>query len=165
MPYTYRQIEEKDNVVLARMIRAVFIEHDAPLQGTVYSDPTTDKLYELFRVPNSILWVAEFNKVPVGCCGIFPTEGLPHACAELVKFYLAKEHRGKGVGKELILKSIQSAKDFGYTKLYLESLDHFATAIGMYNKLGFKQINKPLCDSVHSTCDIWMEMELKGEEI
>lgn len=160
MSYNFRIIENRDNKLLAQIIRKVFIEHNAPQHGTVYSDPTTDNLFELFKTPKSILWIAEFEQKPVGCCGIFPTKGLPSACVELVKFYLAKEHRGKGVGKELILKSIQSAKDFGYSNLYLESLDHFATAIGIYNKLGFKKINKPLCDSVHSTCDIWMEMSL-----
>ena len=45
MQYIIRSLEEKDNLKLAGIIREVFIEHDAPREGTVYSDPTTDNLY------------------------------------------------------------------------------------------------------------------------
>jgi putative acetyltransferase len=160
--YTFRHIKDTDNAQLASMIRGVFIEHQAPQHGTVYSDPSTDHLFELFKKPKSILWVAEFKGKPVGCCGVFPTEGLPEGYAELVKFYLAKEHRGKGIGKELIERSIQSALNLDYKQLYLESLPHFAKAIGMYFKLGFRLISGPLCNSLHATCDVWMLKELKG---
>ena len=93
MQYIIRSIEEKDNLKLAGIIREVFIEHSAPREGTVYSDPTTDNLYQLFRKPKSILWVAVINNEPVGCCGIYPSEGLADDCAELVKFYLLAETR------------------------------------------------------------------------
>ena len=66
-----RPIEEKDNLPLAKMIRRVFDEHDAPQKGTVYSDPTTDDLYALFRIPKSILWVAEIDNEVIGCCGVY----------------------------------------------------------------------------------------------
>ncbi|MBL7917824.1 MAG: GNAT family N-acetyltransferase, partial [Bacteroidia bacterium] len=42
MQVLIRQIKEEDNESLAKMIRYVFIEHNAPTKGTVYSDPTTD---------------------------------------------------------------------------------------------------------------------------
>ena len=41
------------------------------------------------------------NKI-LGCCGVYPTSGLPEQCVELVKFYLPKESRGKGIGKKAI---------------------------------------------------------------
>lgn len=151
-----RKVEKKDNPALAKMIRAVFEEHDAPKEGTVYSDPTTDHLYELFEIPKSILWVAENNGELLGCCGIFPTKGLPENCAELVKFYLPKEARGKGIGKQLMEQSVASAKEFGYTQLYLESLPHYSKAINIYEKQGFVRLNQPLGDSGHGSCDIWM---------
>jgi len=86
MNYLIRPVEKEDNLRLAGIIREVFIEHSAPREGTVYSDPTTDNLYQLFRTPKSVLWVAVINNEPVGCCGIYPSEGLPGYCAELVKF-------------------------------------------------------------------------------
>jgi putative acetyltransferase len=163
MKHTIRPVEKKDNLQLAGIIREVFEEHDAPREGTVYSDPTTDNLCELFLKPKSILWVAVSNNEPVGCCGIYPSEGLPADCAELVKFYLSANARGKGIGKELMQKCIRSAIDFGYRQLYLESLPHFEKAIGIYEKEGFVRLNKPLGASEHKTCSIWMLKELVQE--
>jgi putative acetyltransferase len=151
-----RKILKEDNPVVAKMIRQVFIEHNAPQKGTVYSDPTTDHLFTLFQKEKSVLWVAEVNENIVGCCGVYPTDGLPEKCVELVKFYLNAKYRGKGIGKHLMEKSIQSAKDFGYTSVYIESLPEFAKAINMYKKQGFVTLDHPLGASGHTSCNIWM---------
>ena len=155
-----RQVKESDNPYLAKMIREVFEEHDAPKQGTVYSDPTTDYLFESFQIDKSVLWVAEDNNKVLGCCGIFPTIGLPKHCAELVKFYLPKGSRGKGIGKILMERSIHWAKKFGYSELYIESLPEYSKAVKMYLKQGFVQLDKPLGESGHTSCNIWMLKEL-----
>lgn len=161
MEIIFRKVEEKDNLSLAKMIRSVFEEHNAPHEGTVYSDPTTDNLFELFKTEKSVLWVAESGNEAVGCCGIYPSPGLDVNCAELVKFYLSEKARGKGIGAELMRRSIDSAKELKYSLLYLESLPHFAKAVSIYEKQGFKQLDKPLGKSIHTTCNIWMLKELK----
>ncbi len=160
--YSIRKIEKKDNAVLATLIRDVFEEFDAPRAGTVFSDSTTDNLYELFLTPGSALWVAEDNGRVAGCCGVFPSKGLDNDTAELVKFYTAKESRGKGIGKQLIEKSIASAKEFGYEKLYIESLPVFSKAIAIYQQNGFLFLERPLGSSAHPTCDVWMVKDLRG---
>ncbi len=155
-----RTIELKDNINAANLIKSIFREFDAPKVGTVYSDPLTDKLAETFTEAGSVLWIAEEGDAVLGMCGIFPTEGLPQYCAELVKFYLAPKARGKGIGKHLFEKSLASAADLGYTKIYIESLPQFATAIGIYEKYGFKFLDQPLGNSGHTSCNIWMIKEL-----
>lgn len=156
----YRDVEEKDNALLASMIRKVFSEHDAPQEGTVYSDPTTDNLYQLFRTPGSLLRVAEINHIPIGCCGIYPTEGLDPDCTELVKYYLSEDARGKGIGRSLMQECITAAKERGYKKLYLESLPQFSKAVTIYSRLGFHTLDRPLGKSGHTTCTIWMVLDL-----
>lgn len=156
----YREVLQKDNEALARMIRQVFEEHKAPQWGTVYSDPTTDDLYSLFRKERSILWVGEVDGIPAGCCGVYPTEGLENSCAELVKYYLSEKVRGQGIGKKLMEKCIQSARDLGYQQLYLESMPHFSKAVRIYEKLGFKELAQALGNSGHTTCSIWMLLDL-----
>ncbi|MFT3902158.1 MAG: GNAT family N-acetyltransferase [Niabella sp.] len=156
-----RAIKQSDNETLAKLIRGVFEEHNAPQKGTVYSDPTTDNLYGLFRAERSVLWVAEADGEIVGCCGIYPTEGLPEGCAELVKFYLSAKARGKGVGKALMEKSIQSAKELGFTEIYLESMPAFSNAVSIYEKQGFDRLSSPMGNSGHTTCNIWMMKKLK----
>jgi putative acetyltransferase len=156
----FRKLKQEDNQALARMIREVFREHKAPESGTVFSDPTTDDLFALFRKSRSVLWVAEVDGVAAGCCGIYPTGGLEESCAELVKYYLAEPARGKGTGKRLMELCIDSAKEHGYQKLYLESMPHFSKAVAIYEKLGFQKLNKPLGNSGHNSCTIWMVLEL-----
>lgn len=153
---TIRKIQQVDNPFLADIIKRVFEEHNAPKKGTVYSDPTTDNLYELFKNKKSILWIAEEKNEVLGCCGIYPTDGLPNKCVELVKFYLSSKVRGQGIGTKLMEQSIQSAIELGYSELYLETLPHFDKAVKMYEKLGFKKLEKSLGKSGHVSCNIWM---------
>jgi putative acetyltransferase len=156
----FREVKKEDNVLLARMIRQVFKEHDAPQSGTVFSDPTTDDLFGLFLKSRSVLWVAELAGTPAGCCGIYPTEGLAYGCAELVKYYLSESERGKGTGRQLMELCIASARKLGYKKLYIESMPHFSKAVRIYEKLGFQKLSSPLGNSGHTTCSIWMLLEL-----
>jgi putative acetyltransferase len=155
-----RTIEEKDNKDIAELIRSVFREFRIDKPGTVYYDPTTDDLYSLFKKSGSIYWIAEDGGKIIGGCGIYATQGLPDGCAELVKLYLLPEQRGKGIGRMLIEKSFESARDFGYRQIYLESMPELSKAIGIYEKAGFRFIPSRMGNSGHFCCDIWMIKDL-----
>jgi putative acetyltransferase len=157
---TYRNIEGKDNKDLADLIRTVFREFRIDRPGTVYFDPTTDNLFELFRTFRSVYWIAEENGTMAGGCGIYPTPGLPEGCAELVKFYLLSQWRGKGIGRALMEKCFESARELDYKQLYLESLPELSRAVSMYLKSGFRHIPHALGNSGHFGCNIWMVKDL-----
>jgi putative acetyltransferase len=161
MPTLLRQIEVSDNKSLAKLIREVFREFGIDRPGTVYLDPTTDHLHELFQTENSVYWVAEENGVLLGGCGIYPTVGLPDGCAELVKFYLSPDSRGTGIGKLLMQVSVNSARSMGYKQLYLESFPELEAAVRIYEIAGFKHLNEPLGNSGHFACNVWMLKELE----
>ncbi|MDO6389730.1 GNAT family N-acetyltransferase [Pontibacter sp. BT731] len=160
MPLTIRPIQPADNEPLATLIRQVFREFKIDRPGTVYTDPTTDALYELFQQPGSAYFVAEENGTILGGCGVYPTEGLPTGCAELVKFYLSADARGKGIGNQLMQQSIAAARELGYKQLYLESFPELAKAVSMYEKAGFKPIPHAMGNSGHYACNIWMLKDL-----
>jgi putative acetyltransferase len=151
-----RKVQPSDNKTLATIIRNIFIELDIPTKGTVYTDPTTDDLYNLFETLDAVLWVALEGDIVLGCCGVYPTNALPEGCVELVKFYLAPEARGKKTGKTLFEKSLESALELGYKSVYIESFPQFADAVKMYKKFGFKYLTNPLGNSGHFGCNIWM---------
>jgi putative acetyltransferase len=155
-----RAIQATDNLDLARIIRTVLTEFGANKPGTVFTDPTTDQLYELFQTPNAHYFVALWNGEIVGGCGLFPTKGLPKGQIELVKLYLTASTRGKGIGKALMLHCISIAKNSGYEAIYLETLPELHIAVGLYEKLGFHYLSKPLGDSGHFACDLWMTKQL-----
>ena len=157
---TIRNIELKDNVAIASVIRAALTEFGANKPGTVYYDPTTDHLFELFQTPGSVYYIAEMDGEVLGGCGIFPTEGLPAATCELVKLYLNKSARGTGLGKQLLLKSMEWAKQNGYQQVYLESMPELSKAVAIYEKVGFEKLNHALGNSGHDGCNIWMLKKL-----
>jgi putative acetyltransferase len=151
-----RQILSSDDMALATIIRNGLTEFKAAKPGTVYFDPTTDALYNLFKTPNSIYFVAVQHGEVLGGCGIYPTANLPAGTCELVKLYLSPTARGKGLGKLLMEKSMLAAKEMGYTKIYLETMPELNIAVPMYEKLGFTSLDEPLGNSGHSGCGIWM---------
>ncbi len=151
-----RPIEQKDNKDIAKVIRGALEEFGANKPGTVYFDPTTDALFELFNTPGSYYYIATINNKVVGGAGIFPTENLPKGTCELVKLYLHKDARGTGLGKQLLNTAMQWAKENGYTQVYLESMPELSKAVTIYENVGFQRINQPLGNSGHCGCDIWM---------
>ncbi len=151
-----RFIEPKDNVALAAVIRAALTEFGANKPGTVYFDPTTDQLFQLFETPGSVYYVTEKDNEILGGCGIFPTVGLPNKTCELVKLYLAPEARGTGLGKALMLKAMAWAKEAGYEQVYLETMPELSNAVTMYEKLGYNRLTQSLGNSGHDGCSIWM---------
>ena len=155
-----RNIEPADNVAIAAVIRNALAEFGANKPGTVYYDPTTDHLFELFQQAGSVYYIAEIDGTIVGGCGIFPTEGLPEATCELVKLYLNNSARGNGLGKSLLLKAMDWAKHNGYDQVYLESMPELSKAVAIYENVGFEKLNKALGKSGHDGCDIWMLKKL-----
>jgi putative acetyltransferase len=156
MEIEIREIQESDNQQLASIIRHTLKEFKADKPGTVYYDKSTDHLSELFQVPNSIYYVALVHGEVVGGAGIYPTEGLPSDTVELVKMYLKPEARGKGLGKTLIMKCINSALENGYSQIYLETMAELEKAVQTYNHLGFRKLTEPMGSSGHHSCEIWM---------
>lgn len=156
-----RKIEPKDNVQIAKVIRDVFDELDAPKVGTAYADPILDSLFEVYQQPRSIYYVVEKDGAVLGGCGIAPLEnGATHIC-ELQKMYFAPEIRGTGMAKTMIENCLQFAKENDFTLCYLETLSFMKAAQKLYANLGFKAIDAPLGCTGHSSCEVWMTKELQ----
>ena len=155
-----RPIRKEDNASIAAIIRKILIEFGANKPGTVFFDPTTDSLFQLFSVSDAAYFVAEEDGRIVGGSGVFPTPGLPDGYCELVKLYLISEMRGQGLGLLLMEKCFQKAIDFGFTHMYLETMPELRTAIGLYEKAGFSFLSGPLGLSGHFGCDLWMAKKL-----
>jgi len=151
-----RSIKPADNPALAKIVRDTLTEFGANHPGTVYYDPTTDALYELFQKTGAGYFVATINDKIVGGAGIYPTDGLPSGTCELVKMYLLPEARGIGLGRTLIEKSLSFAKETGYKQMYLESMPELKQALKVYEKFGFAYLKGPMGNSGHTGCSLWM---------
>lgn len=156
-----RTIEEKDNVHLSKLIRQTLEEFGANLPGTAYYDEATDFLFQLFHgTAKSVYYVAVYNDLIVGGAGIFPSAGLPQDVCEMVKMYLLPQARGIGLGKLLIQKCIDFAKCEGYKNIYLETMPELKQALKIYEKSGFGYISRPMGNTGHFGCNLWMLKKL-----
>lgn len=162
MQITTRLIEKKDNAILAKIVRQVMEEFGVNLPDTVYTDPTTDHLFELFQKDKAVYNVAEVDGKVVGGGGIYPTDGLPDGVCELVKMWLLPEARGLGLGRAMIEKCLQQAKELGFNKVYLESMPELKQALNIYEKFGFQYLKAQMGNSGHTGCQKWMIKSLES---
>ncbi|MES2561078.1 MAG: GNAT family N-acetyltransferase [Bacteroidota bacterium] len=160
MEITIRPIQASDNETLASIIRSSIEAFNLPTEGTAHSDPTTDNLFQHFQKDNSFYWVALEGDKVLGGCGVYPSKGLPAGCCELVRYFLAPEARGKGIGKTLLDQSVATAKELGYETMYLESFPDMKEAIRIYEQNGFEYLDHALGNTGHFACNVWMKMSL-----
>ncbi len=96
-----------------------------------------EALSTLYAKPNGAFVLAFFDHSLIGCFGIRKIE---NKTCELKRMYLSKEVRGRGLGEKLLLKALEIARSFGYRHMRLDTLPSMQSAIGLYQKLGFKEI-------------------------
>ncbi|CAN5639876.1 GNAT family N-acetyltransferase [soil metagenome] len=151
-----REIAKEDNPVIAEIIRNALTEFGVNKPGTVFTDPSTDHLFELYQQSGSTYFIAEVDGDLAGGAGIGPIGNPEEKIVELQKMYLRKEHRNKGIARMLMDHCLSAAKNFGYTNCYLETMPELKNAIGLYEHFGFQRLKAPVGNSGHFSCDIWM---------
>ena len=155
-----REIEQRDNAQIEAAIRDCFPEFGLPLVGTAYADEETPRMFESYQNNNEVYYVVELNGKVLGGGGVKPLKDYESEVCEIQKMYFAKELRGKGLGKLMFDKCMKSAKDLGYKKCYLESASQLKAAIHIYETFGFKHLDKPLGNTGHFSCGVWMIKDL-----
>lgn len=162
MTISIRPIQPGDNAAIATIIRHTLAEFGANHPGTVYYDPTTDALYELFQAKHSAYFIAEIDGVIVGGGGIYPTDGLPGDTCELVKMYLLPQARGSGLGSRMIQLCIDTARENGFQHIYLETMTELKAALKVYERMGFVYLDGPMGNSGHFGCPLWMLKKIEA---
>ena len=149
---SFRKIEPADDKRIAEIIRGNLERFHLDISGTAYFDPELDRLSTYYNSEPSerVYFVAlGAGGEIVGGVGIAKFSGI-ESCAELQKLYLDDSVKGRGYGKELIRIAEDWASSVGYENLYLETHTNLTTALKLYEKMGFRQIEKP-CSTLHST--------------
>lgn len=159
--FIIREITREDNSQIAVVIRDVIVEMGAPKVGTAYADAATDKMFETYQKENSKYFVVEYNNKIVGGAGISKLDNFEGNICELQKMYFLPVARGLGLGTKLITKCLDKARDFGFENCYLETLPYMEAAVKLYKKNGFINLEKPMGNTSHFNCDVWMLKEIK----
>ena len=155
-----REIQKADNVAIAQVVRDVLIEHNVPKVGTAYADPSLNFMFENYSEEKSAYFIVEEEGKLIGGAGIAPLENGPIEICELQKMYLLSDARGLGVGAKLMEVCLEKARQLGFKKCYLETVDYLKDAQKLYKKSGFEYLQGPLGNTGHSACEVWMLKEL-----
>ncbi|MBR6382042.1 MAG: GNAT family N-acetyltransferase [Lachnospiraceae bacterium] len=148
-----RRIEEKDNPILARIIRTNLKANELDIPGTAYFDKHLDRLSDYYLADERRFYYIATDEEDRIIGGIGLAElGFFDSCAELQKLYLADPAKGAGLGYRLIAAIEDKARELGYQRIYLETHSNLAAAIHIYEKSGYREIEKP-AGVVHSAMD------------
>lgn len=159
--FTIRKIKKQDNTRVKEIIHKVMPEFGACGEGFAIVDPEVDDMYGKYNLEKSIYYVLlNSNQEVVGGAGIGPLAGSDSKTCELKKMYFLNEVRGTGFGKKMLTQCLETAKEFGYTHCYLETLEHMYAAKKLYEKVGFRKLNAPMGNTGHFGCDAWYVLEL-----
>ena len=148
--YKYREMTETDNEAVAALVRNNLKQFGLDIPGTVYFDAGLDRLSDFYGSKERRYFVIEDDggKV-IGGIGFADFEPM-NFTAELQKLYLKDSAKGTGLGYELIRFIEDKMREAGYKQSYLETHDNLQAAIHIYEKCGYKEIERPK-EVVHST--------------
>jgi putative acetyltransferase len=155
-----RKIRLEDDQKIAAAIRSVLIEMGVPKVGTAYEDKALDCMTLTYGGPRKCYLVLEQDDEILGGAGIAPLDNYTGNVCELQKMYFTPKARGKGLGYQMMSLCLDFAKQSGFDQCYLETMPYMDNAKKLYHKVGFQTIDRPLGDTGHYSCTVWMIKDL-----
>jgi putative acetyltransferase len=133
-----QQAESPEQLVA---VRELFLEYANSLSFSLCFQSFERELAGLpgdYAPPAGRLLLATSNNQPAGCVALHQIG--PEVC-EMKRLYVRPQFRGKGLGRILTEHVIADAREIGYKKLRLDTVEPLMrNAVAMYRKLGFREI-------------------------
>jgi len=90
-----------------------------------------------YAPPDGRLLLARDSAAALGCIGL---RRIDATAGEVKRLYVRPAARGHGLGGELARRVITAAREIGYRRLVLDTLEPMAEARSLYGSLGFREI-------------------------
>jgi putative acetyltransferase len=136
--FDFQRAESPEQIV---QVRELFLEYANSLGFSLYFQSFDQELASLpgdYAPPAGRLILATSNGHAAGCVALHKLA--PEIC-EMKRLYVRPQLRGKGLGRELAEKVIAEARQIGYKKLRLDTVEpKMQAAVAMYRQLGFRKI-------------------------
>jgi putative acetyltransferase len=109
-----------------------------------------------YAPPEGRLLLAEFDGQLAGCIALHK---LGSDICEMKRLYLRPQFRGKGLGRVLTERIIAEAREIGYRRMRLDTVEPvMKDAVAMYRKIGFQEIPPYRPNPIAGA--MYMELEL-----
>ncbi len=95
------------------------------------------QLKEMYTLPHGAILLCIQQNTFIGCVAIRRKDD---SVAELKRMYVKPSFQKQGIGSALLKNAINKAKELGYKKIVLDTLDNMTAAINLYTKAGFYTI-------------------------
>lgn len=152
----FAQAESRQQIAQAREL---FLEYAQSLGFSLCFQNFDQELAGLpgdYTPPEGRLLLAECDGQLAGCVALHEIE--PGIC-EMKRLYLRPQFRGKGLGRALAERIIAEARQIGYERMRLDTVEPvMKDAVAMYRKLGFKEVapyrTNPIAGAIYMELDL-----------
>ena len=108
-----------------------------------------------YGLPSGRLYIAADHDRAAGCAGL--TRNDDRYC-EIKRLYVRPAYRGQHISRLLLDQIIEDAKEIGYKYMRLDTFPYMHTAINLYEKYGFRHIEKYNDNPAHNA--VFMQLNL-----
>lgn len=136
----------------------VLIENDSSFQEYLDIQNYSEEIEHLeskYGLPDGRLYLVYCDEELAGCIGL---RKIDSQNCEMKRLYVRPKFRGRKIGNLLVEKIIDDAKKIGYSYMLLDTLPFLKSAIHMYKKYGFYEINSyndsPMDTSIYMKLDL-----------
>ena len=151
-----KQAESASEVAQAREL---FLEYERSLGFSLGFQDFDKELSALpgdYAPPQGRLLLAEYENQLAGCVAL---HRLHADVCEMKRLYLRAQFRGKGLGHALAHRIIAEAREIGYQRMRLDTVEPvMKDAVAMYRRIGFREIAPYRSNPNPGT--LYMELEL-----
>jgi putative acetyltransferase len=113
-------------------------------------DDELKTLQQMYAAPEGGIILCRHKEAYIACVAV---RKIKEEVAELKRMFVQPQYQGKGIGKMLLEKSLALARQCGYKKIRLDTLNYMQPAIKLYKANGFYEIpayyHNPIATAVY----------------
>ena len=152
-------ISQAESSAQIAQARELFLEYAQSLGFSLCFQNFDQELAELpgdYAPPEGRLLLAEYEGQLAGCVAL---HRLDDSICEMKRLYLRPRFRGKGLGRALADLIIGEARQIGYERMRLDTVEPvMKDAVEMYRKIGFREIDPYRSNPIAGA--LYMELQL-----
>jgi GNAT superfamily N-acetyltransferase len=143
-----RSLREGEQMAARRIILEGLGEHFGRVDETCNRD--LEDIAASYLGAGHPFLVAEAAATLVGTGALLIENG---HCGRIVRVSVSRAYRRRGIGRELVTRLVNIARQGGLTRLWVETNDDWVEAIGLYVHCGFQEF-------AHHAGSVYMELNL-----